>query len=86
MTSSLNTDVNDTVFVLVHGAWHGSWQWAATQRALAGPGAASVAVDPPGHGFGAPPPSGHLPPGRPGLPTERSHLADVRELAEALVR
>ncbi|GAA2349390.1 hypothetical protein GCM10010376_84310 [Streptomyces violaceusniger] len=35
MTSSLNTDVNDTVFVLVHGAWHGSWQWAATQRALA---------------------------------------------------
>ncbi|MFJ9037748.1 alpha/beta hydrolase [Streptomyces sp. NPDC102406] len=67
----------DTVFVLVHGAWHGSWQWAATQRALAGLGAASVAVDLPGHGFGAPLPSGYLLPGRPGLPTERSQLADL---------
>ena len=72
-----DTDLNDTVFVLVHGAWHGSWQWAATQRALAGLGAASVAVDLPGHGFGAPLPSGYLLPGRPGLLTERSQLADV---------
>ncbi|MEV5548554.1 alpha/beta hydrolase [Streptomyces sp. NPDC052309] len=86
MTASANTDVNstvngagagNTVFVLVHGAWHGSWQWAATQRALAGLGAASVAVDLPGHGFGAPLPSGYLLPGRPGLLTERSQLADV---------
>ncbi|GAA0450755.1 alpha/beta fold hydrolase [Streptomyces olivaceiscleroticus] len=70
-------DLHHTVFVLVHGAWHGSWQWAATQRALAGLGAASVAVDLPGHGFDAPLPSGYLLPGRPGLLTERSQLADV---------
>ncbi|MFE7033293.1 alpha/beta fold hydrolase [Streptomyces sp. NPDC057621] len=76
-----------TVFVLVHGAWHGSWQWAATQRALAGLGAASVAVDLPGHGFGAPLPSGYLLPGRPGLLTERSRLADVTmdDCAEAVL-
>ncbi|WP_330257758.1 alpha/beta hydrolase [Streptomyces murinus] len=73
----LDTGLNDTVLVLVHGAWHGSWQWAATQRALAGLGAASVAVDLPGHGFGAPLPSGYLLPGRPGLLTERSRLADM---------
>ncbi|MFD0304091.1 alpha/beta hydrolase [Streptomyces sp. NPDC127119] len=72
-----NSSPADTVYVLVHGAWHGSWQWAATQRALAGLGAASVAVDLPGHGLGAPLPSGYLLPGRPGLLTERSRLADV---------
>ncbi|MDR7299823.1 alpha/beta fold hydrolase [Haloactinomyces albus] len=80
MTPSPNTtctDLNSTVFVLVHGAWHGSWQWAATQRVLAGLGAASVAVDLPGHGFDASLPSGHLLPDRPGLLTERSPLADV---------
>lgn len=49
-----NTSPTGTVFVLVHGAWHSSGQWAATQRALAGLGAASVAVDLPGHGFDAP--------------------------------
>lgn len=67
----------DTVFVLVHGAWHSSGQWAATQRALAGLGAASIAVDLPGHGFDAPLPSGYLQPGQPGLLTERSALATV---------
>lgn len=77
MTTSPNTEMNDTVFVLVHGAWHGSWQWAATQRALAGLGAASVAVDLPGHGFDAPLPSGYLRPGQPDLLTEKSRLADV---------
>lgn len=80
VTPTLNTadtDLHTTVFVLVHGAWHGSSQWAATQRALAGLGAASVAVDLPGHGFDAPVPSGYLLPGRPGLLTERSRLADV---------
>ncbi|GAA1932297.1 alpha/beta fold hydrolase [Streptomyces durmitorensis] len=66
-----------TVFVLVHGAWHSSGQWAPTQRALAGLGAASVAVDLPGHGFDAPLPSGYLLPGQPGLLTEKSPLADV---------
>ncbi|MBZ4319906.1 alpha/beta hydrolase [Streptomyces sp. SCA2-4] len=73
----LENNPDHTVFVLVHGAWHGSWQWAATQRALAGLGAASVAVDLPGHGFDAPLPSGYLLPGRPGLATERSGLADL---------
>ncbi|WP_328930909.1 MULTISPECIES: alpha/beta hydrolase [unclassified Streptomyces] len=67
----------DTVFVFVHGAWHGSCQWAATQRALAALGAASMATDLPGHGFDAPLPSGYLQPGQPGLLTERSALASV---------
>ncbi|MFF3504393.1 alpha/beta fold hydrolase [Streptomyces sp. NPDC003247] len=67
----------DTVFVLVHGAWHGSGQWAATQRALAALGAASVAVDLPGHGLDAPLPSGYLLPGQPGLLTEKTPLATV---------
>ncbi|MFE6664877.1 alpha/beta fold hydrolase [Streptomyces sp. NPDC057697] len=66
-----------TIFVFVHGAWHSSGQWAATQRALAGLGAASVAVDLPGHGFDAPLPSGYLLPGQPGLLTEKSALATV---------
>lgn len=80
-------DMNSTVFVLVHGAWHGSGHWAATQRALAGLGAASVAVDLPGHGFGAPLPTGYLLPGQPGLLTEKSRLATVTmdECAEAVV-
>lgn len=65
----------DTVFILVHGAWHSSGQWAATQRALAVLGAASMAIDLPGHGFDAPLPSGYLQPGQPGLLTEKSALA-----------
>ncbi|MCX2730146.1 alpha/beta fold hydrolase [Saccharopolyspora sp. NFXS83] len=65
----------DTLFVLVHGAWHSSAQWAATQRALTARGAASVAVDLPGHGFDAPLPSGYAEPGQPGLDTEKSALA-----------
>ncbi|MGQ4514165.1 alpha/beta fold hydrolase [Streptomyces sp. DW26H14] len=92
-TSADHTDADshtdtDTVFVLVHGAWHGSWQWAATQRALVGLGAASVAVDLPGHGFGAALPSGYLLPGRPGLLTERSRLAGVTmdDCADAVLR
>ncbi|WP_220448056.1 alpha/beta hydrolase [Nonomuraea diastatica] len=79
--------MTSTVFVFVHGAWHSSGQWAATQRALAGLGAASVAVDLPGHGFGAPLPTGYLLPGQPGLFTEKSRLATVTmdECAEAVV-
>ncbi|MFE2446181.1 alpha/beta fold hydrolase [Streptomyces sp. NPDC059426] len=76
-----------TVFVLVHGAWHASWQWAATQRALARLGAASLAVDLPGHGFEAPLPSGHHLPGQPGFATEKSALAGLtlEECAGAVV-
>ncbi|MGW1813756.1 alpha/beta fold hydrolase [Streptomyces sp. NPDC002125] len=84
MTDTTHTG---TVLVLVHGAWHSSAQWAPTQRALAGTGAASVAVDLPGHGFDAPLPTGYLKPGRPGLLTEKSQLATVtmEECAEAVV-
>ncbi|MFE5160345.1 alpha/beta fold hydrolase [Streptomyces sp. NPDC056697] len=76
-----------TVFVLVHGAWHASWQWASTQRALARFGAASLAVDLPGHGFEAPLPSGHHLPGQPGFATEKSALAGLtlEECAGAVV-
>ncbi|MEY4362119.1 MAG: hypothetical protein RL391_1425 [Actinomycetota bacterium] len=36
--------------VLVHGAWHGAWCWAALQAELENRGIASLAVDLPGHG------------------------------------
>ncbi|GAB2675153.1 alpha/beta fold hydrolase [Saccharopolyspora gloriosae] len=77
----------DAVFVLVHGAWHSSAQWAAAQRALTARGAASVAVDLPGHGFDAPLPSGYAEPGQPGLDTEKSALAGMTmdEAAAAIV-
>ncbi|KAA6223422.1 alpha/beta fold hydrolase [Streptomyces albofaciens JCM 4342] len=72
-----DTDLETTVFVFVHGAWHSSWQWGATQRALAALGAASVAVDLPGHGFDAPVPTGYALPGQPALTTEKSQLAGL---------
>ncbi|MEU9044325.1 MULTISPECIES: alpha/beta fold hydrolase [unclassified Kitasatospora] len=82
-----NVSLTGTVFVFVHGAWHSSGQWAATQRALAGLGAASVAVDLPGHGFDAPLPTGYLLPGQPGLLTEKSRLAPLTmdDCAEAVL-
>jgi pimeloyl-ACP methyl ester carboxylesterase len=36
--------------VLVHGAWHGAWCWAALQAELDRRGIPSMAVDLPGHG------------------------------------
>jgi len=36
--------------VLVHGAWHGAWCWAALQAALDVRGLVSFAIDLPGHG------------------------------------
>jgi pimeloyl-ACP methyl ester carboxylesterase len=36
--------------VLVHGAWHGAWCWAALQAELDRHGVASIAIDLPGHG------------------------------------
>ncbi|MCQ8833577.1 hypothetical protein [Streptomyces malaysiensis] len=62
MTPSLNTDVNNTVSVLVHGAG-------------AGAGAASGAGDLYGHGFGTPLPGEYPLSGRPGPLTGRSWLA-----------
>ena len=43
--------MTDTLLViLVHGAWHGAWCWAAVQAELDGRGLPSLAVDLPGHG------------------------------------
>lgn len=75
--SSSRTPLTGTIFVFVHGAWHSSWQWAATQRWLARLGAASLALDLPGHGFDARLPRGYLEPGQPGLETAKSELAGV---------
>ncbi|MEU0794096.1 alpha/beta fold hydrolase [Amycolatopsis sp. NPDC005961] len=76
-----------TACVLVHGAWHSSLHWAATQRALAAQGITGVAVDLPGHGVTAPLPSGYLRPGQPGLATEPSALAGLTTevLVDALI-
>ncbi len=63
--------------MFVHGAWHSSQHWAATQRALAARGTAGIAVDLPGHGMTAPLPSGYLLPGQPGLAGEPSALAGL---------
>ena len=38
-------------FVLVHGAWHGAWCWAAVINQLEKLGDAAFAVDLPGHGM-----------------------------------
>lgn len=45
--------------VLVHGAWHGAWCWAAVQDALDYLGVPSYAIDLPGHGV-SPLPAGDL--------------------------
>lgn len=72
-----STESGRTLMALVHGAWHSSVHWAATQRILAHHGMASIAVDLPGHGVDAPVPSGYLAAGQPGLETEKSALAEV---------
>lgn len=69
--------VTGTILVLVHGAWHSSLHWASLQRELAGRGITTVAVDLPGHGPGAPLPSGYLRPGQPDLAIEKSPLAAI---------
>lgn len=38
------------LIVLVHGAWHGAWCWAALQAELDNRGIPSIALDLPGHG------------------------------------
>lgn len=46
-----NASVNESpLVVLVHGAWHGAWCWAALQTELDRRGIASIAIDLPGHG------------------------------------
>lgn len=68
---------SETVLLLVHGAWHGALHWSPAQRALGRHGLASIAVDLPGSGLGAPVPSGYFQPGQPGLATEKSALCDL---------
>lgn len=46
---SIVGNANRTI-VLVHGAWHGAWCWAATQAELDRRGLHSLAIDRPGHG------------------------------------
>jgi pimeloyl-ACP methyl ester carboxylesterase len=41
---------HEPLVVLVHGAWHGAWCWAALQADLDRRGIASIAIDLPGHG------------------------------------
>lgn len=43
-------DRGDRLVLLVHGAFHGAWCWAALQAELDRRGVASLAVDLPGHG------------------------------------
>jgi pimeloyl-ACP methyl ester carboxylesterase len=57
------------ILVLVHGAWHGAWCWAALQADLDGRGLPSLAIDLPGHGAST------LPFGD--LAGDAAHLADV---------
>lgn len=37
-------------FVLIHGAWHGGWCWAAVMRQLESEGHRAYALDLPGRG------------------------------------
>ena len=47
------------IVILVHGAWHGAWCWAALQTELDSRGIPSLAIDLPGHGA-SPAPLGDL--------------------------
>ena len=42
-----------TVFVLVHGSWHGAWCWGLVEPRLNLAGFLSIPVDLPGHGLNA---------------------------------
>ena len=62
-------DPASPLVLLVHGAWHGAWCWAALQSRLDERGIASLAVDLPGHGASL------LPLGD--LHGDAQHVADV---------
>jgi len=65
------------LIILVHGAWHGAWCWAALQADLDGRGIASLAIDLPGHG------SSTLPFGD--LHGDAQHVVDVVTALDAPV-
>ena len=84
--------------LLVHGAWHGAWCWAALQAELDRRGVASWAVDLPGHGLSTEPlgdlvttlPAGQEYPGRTAGPSfelfyESDYVLPHREAAWALL-
>lgn len=50
MTAAAEPSERPATVVLVHGAWHGAWCWAAVQAGLTDRGVPSLAVDLPGHG------------------------------------
>lgn len=50
MRSMNATPAPTPLVVLVHGAFHGAWCWAALQAELDGRGLPSLAIDRPGHG------------------------------------
>jgi pimeloyl-ACP methyl ester carboxylesterase len=64
--------MTDPVVVLVHGAWHGAWSWAALQAELDRRGVPSIAIDLPGHGAST------LPLGD--LHGDAQHVADVLDV------
>lgn len=49
-TTSQESPDPKPLVVLVHGAWHGAWCWAALQACLDERGIPSLAIDLPGHG------------------------------------
>ena len=69
MPDQATDTTNRPLIVLVHGAWHGAWCWAALQSALDEMGAASIAIDLPGHG------ASNLPFGD--LHADAQHVVDV---------
>jgi pimeloyl-ACP methyl ester carboxylesterase len=50
MPETTSTSESQPLVVLIHGAWHGAWCWAALQAELDRRGIASMAIDLPGHG------------------------------------
>src|SRR5690348_7432805 len=44
-----------SVFVLIHGSWHGGWCWERVTPLLRAAGHRVIAPDLPGHGHDAPP-------------------------------
>ena len=50
LSPAMSADRLAPLVVLVHGAWHGAWCWAAVQARLDARGIASLAIDLPGHG------------------------------------
>ena len=67
--STSNPATRSPLVVLVHGAWHGAWCWAALQAELDRRAIPSLAVDLPGHGASTLPLSD--------LYGDAQHVADV---------